>query len=121
MPGVRFRAALCRCGLSKNKPFCDNSHETAGFKDYGAVGERGDGLKAEGGTLEIKPIKDGPLHVKGNLTVDRGQRGRPRWHGVGDVVVPLRSVEEQAVLRRQPQKHRLPGRLRRRGWRTKSR
>ena len=25
------RAALCRCGHSKNKPFCDNSHRTAGW------------------------------------------------------------------------------------------
>ncbi|WP_295399851.1 (4Fe-4S)-binding protein, partial [uncultured Thiocystis sp.] len=23
MPGVRTRAALCRCGASRNKPFCD--------------------------------------------------------------------------------------------------
>lgn len=26
------RIALCRCGQSANKPFCDNSHEAAGFE-----------------------------------------------------------------------------------------
>lgn len=25
------RAVLCRCGLSKNKPFCDNTHIESGF------------------------------------------------------------------------------------------
>jgi uncharacterized Fe-S cluster protein YjdI/CDGSH-type Zn-finger protein len=29
------RAALCRCGQSKNKPFCDNSHIEAGFQAPG--------------------------------------------------------------------------------------
>ncbi|MDZ7728705.1 MAG: (4Fe-4S)-binding protein [Dehalococcoidia bacterium] len=26
------RLSLCRCGLSENKPFCDNSHQRAGWQ-----------------------------------------------------------------------------------------
>lgn len=27
--------ALCRCGLSQDKPFCDRSHRDGGFSDSG--------------------------------------------------------------------------------------
>ena len=28
----RTRVTLCRCGQSKNKPFCDSAHKTCGFE-----------------------------------------------------------------------------------------
>jgi CDGSH-type Zn-finger protein len=33
------RMALCRCGQSHNKPFCDNSHLGVAFDDLGAAPE----------------------------------------------------------------------------------
>jgi len=80
MPGVRFRAALCRCGQSKRKPFCDNSHEAAGFQDYGAVGETGDGFEAPGGKLKVSPAPNGPLLLSGNVTI-MAASGRKAWRG----------------------------------------
>lgn len=80
MVGVRYRAALCRCGHSARKPFCDNSHESAGFRDYGSVGERGPGLGQAGGKLRVTPLKNGPLLLAGAVTIKAGS-GRLAWQG----------------------------------------
>lgn len=78
--GTKFRAALCRCGHSKNKPFCDNSHINAGFRDSGAVGKSGDTELECGGVLMVEPQKDASLLIKGNLTIHAGT-GREAWNG----------------------------------------
>lgn len=80
MSGVRFRAALCRCGQSKNKPFCDNSHAAVEFHDYGAIGEKGPGVESTGGELKIKLLTDGPLLLSGNVSLIAGS-GRTAWRG----------------------------------------
>ncbi|MGV6826217.1 MAG: CDGSH iron-sulfur domain-containing protein [bacterium] len=80
MPGIRFRAALCRCGHSNNKPFCDNSHLASDFKDYGAVGTSGNSDGDKGGELTIKPVQNGPLIISGNFAI-RASSGRIAWQG----------------------------------------
>ncbi len=79
-PGLKTRAALCRCGKSQNKPFCDNSHRESNFRDYGAVGDQGPGLETRGGPLELKAVEHGPLLVRGHVEI-RAASGRIAWAG----------------------------------------
>ena len=80
MKGVRFRAALCRCGESKNKPFCDNSHREQEFRDQGAVGHAGPGHDGSAGPLKVEAAKNGPLLLSGNVAILAGS-GRVAWKG----------------------------------------
>jgi len=68
-----FRATLCRCGQSARKPWCDGSHATAGFVASGEPPTgSADPLASRDGPLAVTPLRNGPLHVIGNLEICAG-------------------------------------------------
>lgn len=67
------RVTLCRCGLSKNKPYCDYSHVKGGFKATGEPSPKSPPPSEErGGPLKAFRIPDGPLKVEGNVELTTG-------------------------------------------------
>jgi CDGSH-type Zn-finger protein len=64
------RVALCRCGGSKNKPFCDNSHRSRGFRDDAEVFEGGvKPGESPGPVLQLTVRPGGPIKARGSLVV----------------------------------------------------
>ncbi|OIO56857.1 MAG: hypothetical protein COX57_08440 [Alphaproteobacteria bacterium CG_4_10_14_0_2_um_filter_63_37] len=61
------RLALCRCGATRNPPFCDGRHFWQTFSDQGRV--PGQALRqrtgAMPGALTITPLHNGPIQLKG--------------------------------------------------------
>ena len=68
-----MRVTLCRCGASKNKPYCDSSHVGIGFQ---ATGEpkptESPALPVRNGKVQIDPKPNGPLSVSGPVEVVSG-------------------------------------------------
>jgi CDGSH-type Zn-finger protein/uncharacterized Fe-S cluster protein YjdI len=73
------RVAMCRCGKSKNKPLCDNSHKPASFKadtSYNVERLRTDPVKGKGGKLSITLYENAPFLVEGNYDLVGEETGR---------------------------------------------
>jgi CDGSH-type Zn-finger protein len=68
-----LRATLCRCGHSKNKPYCDGAHASIGFHATGEPETKAsEPLASRDGALTVQATPDGPLHVTGNLEILSG-------------------------------------------------
>jgi CDGSH-type Zn-finger protein/uncharacterized Fe-S cluster protein YjdI len=70
---IGTRVTLCRCGESKNKPYCDGSHAAAAFTATGEPATKESAaLSKRDGPLEITPYPNGPLGVAGPVEIISG-------------------------------------------------
>lgn len=68
-----IRLTLCRCGASKNKPYCDGSHAEVPFIATGEVEvNESEALTNRNGVVIVTPLKDGPIQMDGNIEICAG-------------------------------------------------
>lgn len=77
-----FRLALCRCGASANKPYCDNSHVEVGFKasDNAADNQLEQQDSLASGILAVTPERSGPFLLQGSFEIQNSE-GRLVFRG----------------------------------------
>ena len=63
------RVTLCRCGASKNKPFCDNTHKDIDFQTDETSVESRTKLEVKGGDLVVTVSENGSYGVEGNFEI----------------------------------------------------
>ena len=80
------RMAICRCGASENKPFCDNAHLKIDFTATGtAVAPQNyEPNKEAENKLVITPTENGSIHIEGNFELRDSEgeliyRGSDTW------------------------------------------
>lgn len=66
------RVAMCRCGASNNKPYCDNSHIKAGFEagcTYNPERLLLEETEDNGGELSVTIFPNAPFSIQGRYTL----------------------------------------------------
>lgn len=77
------RIAFCRCGMSRVKPFCDNTHARVGFEDAEATRPDSSASLEKDlpkGKVTATLMKNGPIKLNGPVTI-KNEAGKIIFQG----------------------------------------